>query len=121
MFRKINLNELDTVKSFVALVIICRVALCNADENIKNPVVSRTSGLNVLFNMFGMPTYQDHSFTSVLDTSEISTKLFGWFKSATRRCVSFFNHAKIFRTSSGFWKFLTLNMILRAQIYSQFS
>lgn len=93
MFIKINSNQLNVVKSFIVLVIVYVVVPCNAAilvENVTDPVISRTSGLNVLYNMFGMPTYKQHSFTSILDSNEFSKGLFQLVKSAVRRCVNIY-------------------------------
>lgn len=90
MFIKINSNQFRFVKSFIVLIVLHLLIPCNkavSFGNLTDPVVSRTSGLNVLFNMFGMPTYKDHTFTSVLDSNKISKGLFNSFKSAVRRCV----------------------------------
>lgn len=87
MFVKFNLNELSTVNKLFALVIICLVVPCDVDGGITDSVVSRTSGLNVLLNMFGMSTYENHTLTSALDIDKISKNLFYWVRSAVRRCV----------------------------------
>lgn len=90
MFIKIISNQFNVVKSFVVLVIIYIVVPCNVAtllESLTDPVISRTSGLNVLFNMLGTPTYKKHIITSVLDTNEFSKGSFQLVKSAIRRCV----------------------------------
>lgn len=88
LFRRISFNSLSSVKGFVALVIVCLVIPCNVNGDITSPVISRTSGLNILFKMFGMPTFEHHSFTSFLDANDITKKLFQSFKNAVRQYVN---------------------------------
>lgn len=88
MLIKLNLDR-SGVKKIIVVLIFCLVLPCNVAlllGDFTDPVVSRTSGLNVLFNIFGMPTYKHHIFTSVLDNN-FSKGLFQLLKNAIRRCV----------------------------------
>lgn len=83
-----NLNESSTVKSFIALVIICLVVPCNVDGDLLDPVVSRTSGLpSLAINALGMQEFKHHIFTSPLDTNPISRGLTQLIKTIIRGCV----------------------------------
>lgn len=88
MFTKINLNLCSSVKSFIVIVVICLAVPCNvAFDDFARPVISRTSGLNVLLHMFGMPTYKHHIITSFLDVNDVTKGLFQLVKIGLRRCV----------------------------------